>query len=84
MAVEVFMLKMSDHMEAGEIIRWLVKEGDQIAQGQVIMEVMTDKVVADLEAPASGVLKGIRAGAEDGAARGPEIVRFAGRRTRRD
>jgi pyruvate dehydrogenase E2 component (dihydrolipoamide acetyltransferase) len=67
MAVEVFMPKMSDHMEVGEIIRWLVKEGDQVEQGQVIMEVMTDKVVADLEAPASGVLKGIRAGAEDGA-----------------
>lgn len=67
MAVEVFMPKMSDHMEAGEIIRWLVKEGDRVEQGQVIMEVMTDKVVADLEAPASGVLKGIRVGAEDGA-----------------
>jgi pyruvate dehydrogenase E2 component (dihydrolipoamide acetyltransferase) len=67
MAVEVFMPKMSDHMEVGEIIRWLVQEGDQVEQGQVIMEVMTDKVVADLEASASGVLKGIREGAVDGA-----------------
>lgn len=67
MAVEVFMPKMSDHMETGEVIRWLVTEGDQIEQGQVIMEVMTDKVVADLEAPASGVLKGIRQGTEAGA-----------------
>jgi pyruvate dehydrogenase E2 component (dihydrolipoamide acetyltransferase) len=66
MAVEVFMPKMSDHMEVGEVIRWLVKEGDRVEQGQVIMEVMTDKVVADLEAPASGILKGIRQGAEDG------------------
>ncbi|MCS7261675.1 MAG: 2-oxo acid dehydrogenase subunit E2 [Anaerolineae bacterium] len=67
MATEVFMPKMTDHMEAGEIIRWLVKEGDRVEQGQVIMEVMTDKVVADLEAPASGILKGIRPGAVDGA-----------------
>jgi pyruvate dehydrogenase E2 component (dihydrolipoamide acetyltransferase) len=67
MAVEVFMPKMSDHMEVGEIIRWLVQEGDQVEQGQVIMEVMTDKVVADLEASASGVLKGIREGAVEGA-----------------
>jgi len=67
MAVEVFMPKMSDHMEVGEIVRWLVKEGDQVEQGQVIMEVMTDKVVADLEASASGVLKGIREGVVDGA-----------------
>ena len=67
MAVEVFMPKMSDHMEDGEIIRWLVKEGDPVEERQVIMELMTDKVVAELEAPASGVLKGIRPGAEDGA-----------------
>jgi pyruvate dehydrogenase E2 component (dihydrolipoamide acetyltransferase) len=67
MAVEVFMPKMSDHMEVGEIIRWLVQEGDEVEQGQVIMEVMTDKVVADLEASASGVLKGIREGAVEGA-----------------
>jgi pyruvate dehydrogenase E2 component (dihydrolipoamide acetyltransferase) len=67
MAVEVFMPKMSDHMDAGEIIRWLVKEGDSVERGQVIMEVMTDKVVADFEAPASGIVKGIRPGAGDGA-----------------
>ncbi len=67
MAVEVFMPKMSDHMETGEIIQWLVKEGDWVEAGQVIMEVMTDKVVAELEAPASGILKGIRAGAVENA-----------------
>lgn len=67
MAVEVFMPKMTDHMESGEIIRWLVKEGDAVEQGQILMEVMTDKVVAEFESPATGILKGIRAGAEDGA-----------------
>jgi pyruvate dehydrogenase E2 component (dihydrolipoamide acetyltransferase) len=67
MAVEVFIHKMSEHMEAGEIIRWLVKEGDRVEQYQPIMEVMTDKVVAELEAPAAGIVKGIRAGAVDGA-----------------
>jgi len=67
MAVEVFVPKMSDHMEAAEIIRWLVDEGDQVKEGQIILEVMTDKVEAELVAEASGVLKGIRAGAEKGA-----------------
>ena len=66
MAVEVFMSKMSDHMETGEIIRWLVSEGDRVEQGQIILEVETDKTVAELEAPASGILKGIRSGAEAG------------------
>ena len=67
MAVEIFIHKMSEHMETGRIIHWLVKEGDPVEQFQIIMEVETDKVVAELEAPAAGVLKGIRPGAVDGA-----------------
>ena len=67
MAVEIYMAKMSDHMEAGEIIRWLVKEGDRVDEGQVILKVMTDKEAAEVEAAASGVLKGVRAGADEGA-----------------
>ncbi len=67
LAVEVFMPKMSDHMESAEIIRWLVREGDYVEKGQAIIEIQTDKVTAELEAPASGVLKGTRSGAKDGA-----------------
>ena len=67
MAVEVFVHKMSEHMEKARIIRWLVNEGDRIEKYQVIMEVETDKATAELEAPASGVLKNIRPGAVDGA-----------------
>ena len=66
MAVEVFMPKMSDHMEAGEVVGWLVEEGDRVEKGQAIVEVLTDKAVAELEALASGVLKGIRIGTEAG------------------
>jgi pyruvate dehydrogenase E2 component (dihydrolipoamide acetyltransferase) len=67
MAVEVFMPKMTDFMESGEVIRWLVQEGDFVEAGQPIMELLTDKVVAEMEAPAAGVVKGIRAGVESGA-----------------
>jgi len=67
MAFEVFMPKMSDHMEYGEIIRWLVDEGDEVQQGQVIMEIESDKAVVEFEAPASGILMGIRKGATQGA-----------------
>jgi len=58
---------MTDHMESGRIIQWLVKEGDHVQQRQPIMEVETDKAVAELESPASGILKGIRTGAQPGA-----------------
>ena len=67
MPVEVFVHKMTDHMESGRIIQWLVKEGERVEQRQVIMEVETDKAVAELESPASGILKGIRPGAVEGA-----------------
>jgi pyruvate dehydrogenase E2 component (dihydrolipoamide acetyltransferase) len=61
MAVDVFMPKMSDHMETGEIVSWLVGEGERVEEGQPLLEVMTDKATAELDAPASGILTGIRA-----------------------
>jgi pyruvate dehydrogenase E2 component (dihydrolipoamide acetyltransferase) len=67
MPVEVFVHKMTDHMESARIIQWRVKEGERVKEHQVIMEVETDKAVAELESPASGVLKGIRQGAIEGA-----------------
>lgn len=62
MAIEVFIPKMTDHMEAAEIVQWLVAEGEWVGARQPILEVMTDKVAAEVESPAAGVLKGIRPG----------------------
>ncbi len=67
MAVEVFMPKMSDHMEVGVILSWLSKEGEQVERGQPILELETDKAAVELEAPESGYLKGIRLGVVAGA-----------------
>ena len=67
MAVEFYIAKMSDHMESAQILKWLVKEGDRVEQYQIVLELMTDKVTAEVEAPAAGVIKGIRPGAVDGA-----------------
>lgn len=65
MAVEVFIAKMTDFMEEGKILAWLVGEGSRVEQGQPILEVETDKVNAELDAPASGFLK-IRPGMDEG------------------
>ena len=67
MAVELFIHKMSEHMQTARIVQWLVKEGETVQQFQILMEVETDKATAELESPASGVLKGVRPGAVDGA-----------------
>jgi pyruvate dehydrogenase E2 component (dihydrolipoamide acetyltransferase) len=67
MAVEFFMPKMTDHMEAGVILGWLVKEGEKVEKGQPLLEIETDKATVELEAPAAGILKAVRSGVVSGA-----------------
>jgi pyruvate dehydrogenase E2 component (dihydrolipoamide acetyltransferase) len=40
----------------GEIVRWLVKEGDEIKEGQPLVEVETDKALAEIPSPRTGVI----------------------------
>lgn len=47
----------------GKIIRWLKAEGDNVNKGDVLFELETDKVVTEVESPASGVLRKILIGA---------------------
>ena len=48
-------------MEDGTLTRWLVSEGDEIAEGQPLVEVETAKINSELESPASGVVYHIMA-----------------------
>lgn len=45
--------------DTGTLIAWLKDEGEPVAQGEPIMEIETDKVIVEIEAPRSGVLGGI-------------------------
>src|SRR5262245_56312546 len=45
----------------GEIVKWLVKEGDTVAEHQLVVEVMTDKALVEIPAPAAGVVTAIKA-----------------------
>lgn len=54
--VPLLMPKMSMTMEEGEVITWHAAEGDQVSAGEVIAEVMTDKVDMEVEAPVDGIL----------------------------
>lgn len=62
MPVPVIMPKFEMAQESGKILRWLKQEGEPVAKGEPILEVETDKVAMEVEAPASGTLVGIRAG----------------------
>jgi pyruvate dehydrogenase E2 component (dihydrolipoamide acetyltransferase) len=53
-------------MTHGTVVRWLKAEGDLVKQGEPVLEIETDKVTAEIEAPADGVLGPILA--EEGAA----------------
>ena len=57
--------KLGMNQEAGEIVSWLVSEGDTVAEGQPIVEVETDKATVELEATAAGVLAKIVCGEGD-------------------
>ena len=41
----------------GEIVTWLVKEGDNVKEDQPLFEVMTDKATVEIPSPRSGVIK---------------------------
>ena len=60
MPKEVIMPKFGFTQETAEVLQWLVNEGDQVDAGDPIMEVSTDKVSMEVEAPTSGILAGCR------------------------
>lgn len=49
-----------DEGDEATILRWLKKEGEQVQQGEPLLEVETDKVVVEIEAPDSGLLCEVR------------------------
>ncbi len=65
MVKEVIMPKFGFTQEESQIVEWLVKEGDTVEVGDPLLEVTTDKVNMEVEAPAGGVVGGIRAAAGD-------------------
>jgi pyruvate dehydrogenase E2 component (dihydrolipoyllysine-residue acetyltransferase) len=55
-AVEIKLPRLGQGMEAGTIVRWLKDEGAEVAKGEPLYELDTDKVTQEVEAEASGVL----------------------------
>ena len=56
MAIEIIMPKLGVDMQEGEIVEWKKQEGDFVNEGDVILEMMSDKTSMELEAEESGVL----------------------------
>jgi len=47
--------------ETGKVIKWLKNPGDAVTKGEPIVEIETDKVTVEIEAPAAGVLRDVTA-----------------------
>jgi pyruvate dehydrogenase E2 component (dihydrolipoamide acetyltransferase) len=56
MATDVTMPRLSDSMEEGTILKWIVSEGDEVEKGQEIVEIETDKANMTYEADTAGTL----------------------------
>ncbi|MEK6251367.1 MAG: dihydrolipoamide acetyltransferase family protein [Actinomycetota bacterium] len=56
MAAEIVMPRLSDSMEEGTVLRWLKSEGEEVAVGDELVEIETDKANMVYESDAAGTL----------------------------
>src|SRR3954447_25190665 len=54
--LQIEMPAMGESVTEGTVLEWHVAEGDAVEEGQTIVEVSTDKVDAEVPAPASGTI----------------------------
>jgi len=54
--IDVIMPQMGESIAEGTLSRWLKKIGDEVKRDEPIFEISTDKVDAEIPAPAAGVL----------------------------
>ncbi|HEY5987376.1 MAG TPA: lipoyl domain-containing protein [Streptosporangiaceae bacterium] len=57
---DVVMPRMGETVDEGTVNVWHKAVGDQVAEGEPLLEIGTDKVDTDIPAPASGTLAEIR------------------------
>lgn len=60
MSAEVVMPQMGESIAEGTVSKWLKKVGDKVEKDEPILEISTDKVDAEVPAPASGIILDIR------------------------
>src|SRR5215207_9391140 len=76
MATDITMPRLSDSMEEGTILKWLVSEGDEVEKGQEIVEIETDKANMTYEADTAGTIVELVASEGDTLSLGEVIARI--------
>ena len=68
--------KMGESITEGTILNWIVKEGESFEEGDILVEVGTDKVDNEVPAPSSGILVEIKYQPNDVVKIGETIATF--------
>jgi multifunctional 2-oxoglutarate metabolism enzyme len=63
--LEIVMPEMGESVTEGTVLEWHVSEGDSVEEGDTVVEVSTDKVDAEVPAPASGTITKILVGPDE-------------------
>jgi pyruvate dehydrogenase E2 component (dihydrolipoamide acetyltransferase) len=61
MPTNVIMPALELAQETGKVLRWMKAPGDTVRKGEPIVEIETDKVTVEIEAPATGILRDVTA-----------------------
>jgi len=75
--LEIVMPEMGESVTEGTVLEWHVSEGDQIGEGDTVVEVSTDKVDAEVPAPASGTITKILVGPDETVEVGKPLAELA-------
>jgi multifunctional 2-oxoglutarate metabolism enzyme len=75
--VEVTMPQMGDSVSEGTILEWHKQEGDEVSEDEILVEVSTDKVDAEVPAPANGTVVKIHAAEGDTISVGAVLAEIA-------
>src|ERR671924_998002 len=75
--VQVTMPQMGDSVSEGTVLEWHKQEGDQVQADEVLVEISTDKVDAEVPAPTAGTVAKIHAAEGDTVTVGAVLAEIA-------
>ncbi len=77
MPIEVNLAKLSPTMESGQLVKWRVKVGDKVKEGDILAEIQTDKAVMEMESFDEGTVALLDANEGDELALGQRVLVLA-------
>ena len=56
---DIVMPEMGSSVQEGTVVKWFKAQGDRVTKGETVVEIMVEKVSAELEAPSNGVIESV-------------------------